>query len=103
MTKEAKNLFPTELGEMVDEIMKTYFPDIVDIDFTANMEKRLDDVKWARRNGSRLSVFYPDFKKSVENAAEKLEKIEIKDEEKILSARNAAEIWLSNTVATVNS
>ena len=45
VTKEAKNLFPTELGEMVDEIMKTYFPDIVDIDFTANMEKRLDDVE----------------------------------------------------------
>ena len=48
VTKEAKNLFPTELGEMVDEIMKTYFPDIVDIDFTANMEKRLDDVEMGK-------------------------------------------------------
>ena len=53
VTKEAKNLFPTELGEMVDEIMKTYFPDIVDIDFTANMEKRLDDVEMGEAGENR--------------------------------------------------
>lgn len=82
VTKEAKNLFPTELGEMVDEIMKTYFPDIVDIDFTANMEKRLDDVEMGKEEWKQIiRDFYPDFKKSVENAADKLEKIEIKDEE----------------------
>ena len=82
VTKEAKNLFPTELGEMVDEIMKTYFPDIVDIDFTANMEKRLDDVEMGKEEWKQIiRDFYPDFKKSVENAAEKLKKIEIKDEE----------------------
>ena len=82
VTKEAKNLFPTELGEMVDEIMKTYFPDIVDIDFTANMEKRLDDVEMGKEEWKQIiRDFYPDFKKSVENAAEKLEKIEIMDEE----------------------
>ena len=82
VTKEAKNLFPTELGEMVDEIMKTYFPDIVDIDFTANMEKRLVDVEMGKEEWKQIiRDFYPDFKKSVENAAEKLEKIEIKDEE----------------------
>ena len=82
VTKEAKNLFPTELGEMVDEIMKTYFPDIVDIDFTANMEKRLDDVEMGKEEWKQIiRDFYPDFKKSAENAAEKLEKIEIKDEE----------------------
>ena len=82
VTKEAKNRFPTELGEMVDEIMKTYFPDIVDIDFTANMEKRLDDVEMGKEEWKQIiRDFYPDFKKSVENAAEKLEKIEIKDEE----------------------
>ena len=82
VTKEAKNLFPTELGEMVDEIMKTYFPDIVDIDVTANMEKRLDDVEMGKEEWKQIiRDFYPDFKKSVENAAEKLEKIEIKDEE----------------------
>ena len=45
MTKEAKNLFPTELGEVVNDIMKNYFSEIVDVDFTANMEKRLDEVE----------------------------------------------------------
>ena len=63
VTKEAKNLFPTELGEMVDEIMKTYFPDIVDIDFTANMEKRLDDVEMGKEEWKQIiRDFYPDFK-----------------------------------------
>ncbi|MBR6543614.1 MAG: type I DNA topoisomerase, partial [Anaerotignum sp.] len=82
VTKEAKNLFPTELGEMVNEIMKGYFPDIVDIDFTANMEDRLDDVEMGKEEWKQIiRDFYPNFKESVENAAEKLEKIEIKDEE----------------------
>ena len=82
VTKEAKNLFPTELGEMVNEIMKGYFPDIVDIDFTANMEDRLDDVEMGKEEWKQiLRDFYPDFKESVDQAADKLEKIEIKDEE----------------------
>ena len=67
---------------MVNEIMKGYFPDIVDIDFTANMEDRLDDVEMGKEEWKQiLRDFYPDFKESIENAAEKLEKIEIKDEE----------------------
>lgn len=82
VTKEAKNLFPTELGELVDDIMKGYFPDIVDIDFTAHMEERLDDVEMGKEEWKQIiRDFYPGFKESVENAAEKLEKIEIKDEE----------------------
>ena len=81
VTKEAKNLFPTELGELVNEIMKGYFPEIVDVDFTANMEERLDDVEMGKEEWKQIiRDFYPDFKKSVDNAAEKLEKIEIKDE-----------------------
>ena len=67
---------------MVNEIMKGYFPTIVDIDFTANMEDRLDDVEMGKEEWKQIiRDFYPDFKESVENAAEKLEKIEIKDEE----------------------
>ncbi len=82
VTKEAKNLFPTELGEMVNEIMKGYFPDIVDIDFTANMEDRLDDVEMGKEEWKQIiRDFYPGFKESIDAAAEKLEKIEIKDEE----------------------
>ena len=48
VTKEGKNLFPTELGETVNDIMKGYFADIVDIGFTANMEDKLDEVEEGR-------------------------------------------------------
>lgn len=82
VTKEAKNLFPTELGELVNDIMRHYFPDIVDIDFTAHMEERLDDVEMGKEEWKQIiRDFYPGFKESVENAVEKLEKVEIKDEE----------------------
>ncbi len=81
VTKEAKNLYPTELGEVVNEIMKKYFPDIVDIDFTANMEKRLDEVEMGHEEWKQvIRDFYPNFKKSVDDAVEKLAKVEIKDE-----------------------
>lgn len=82
VTKEAKNLFPTELGELVNDIMRSYFPDIVDIDFTAHMEERLDDVEMGKEEWKQIiRDFYPGFKESVDNAVEKLEKVEIKDEE----------------------
>lgn len=81
VTKEAKNLYPTELGEVVNDIMKSYFPDIVDVDFTANMEERLDDVEMGREEWKQIiRDFYPGFHEAVENAVEKLAKVEIKDE-----------------------
>lgn len=80
--KEAKNLFPTELGEVVDDIMKGYFQEIVDVDFTANMEKRLDEVEMGHEEWKQvLRDFYPDFRACVDDAVEKLAKVEIKDEE----------------------
>lgn len=61
--------------------MKTYFPDIVDVDFTANMEERLDDVEMGREEWKQIiRDFYPGFHAAVENAVEKLAKVEIKDE-----------------------
>ncbi len=82
VTKEAKVLYPTELGEVVNDIMKTYFMDIVDIDFTANMEERLDEVEMGQEEWKQiLRDFYPGFHEAVENAAEQLAKIEIKDEQ----------------------
>ena len=45
VVKESKVLLPTELGKIVNDIMKTYFTDIVDIEFTAQMEKKLDDIE----------------------------------------------------------
>ncbi|WP_313527676.1 type I DNA topoisomerase [Anaerotignum sp.] len=80
--KEAKNLYPTELGEVVNDIMKNYFSDIVDIDFTANMEKRLDEVEVGHEEWKQIiRDFYPGFKECVDDAREKLAKVEIKDEE----------------------
>ena len=80
VTKEAKNLFPTELGEVVNDIMKNYFSEIVDVDFTANMEKRLDEVLGIEEWKQIIRDFYPDFKRCVDDATEKLAKVEIKNE-----------------------
>ncbi|MCQ4936580.1 MULTISPECIES: type I DNA topoisomerase [Anaerotignum] len=79
--KEAKNLYPTELGEAVNDIMKGYFSDIVDVDFTANMEKRLDEVENGHEEWKQvIRDFYPAFQECVTDAREKLAKVEIKDE-----------------------
>ena len=82
VTREAKFLYPTELGEMVNEIMKEYFANIVDVDFTAHMEEQLDEVEEGKVPWKDvIRDFYPDFAKSVENAESKLKKLELKDEE----------------------
>lgn len=80
--KEKKNLYVTELGEIVNEIMVKAFPSIVDVNFTANLEGLLDCVEegtvaWK----TVVRNFYPDLAEAVENAATELEKIEIHDEE----------------------
>ncbi len=81
VTKEAKVLYPTELGETVNEIMKNYFSDIVDIDFTARMEQRLDNVEEGKEEWKQIvRDFYPGFRHAVDDAKEKLAKVEIKDE-----------------------
>lgn len=81
ITKENKNLYVTELGEIVNEIMKTAFPVIVDSSFTANLESLLDsvgagDVQWK----TVVRNFYPDLEEAVKNANLTLEKIKIEDE-----------------------
>ncbi len=82
VSRENKRLFPTELGKMVSDIMMQYFEPIMDLDFTAEMENRLDAVEEGKEPWTQvLSGFYPDFIKMVENAEATLEKIEIPDEE----------------------
>ena len=67
---------------MVNEIMKEYFANIVDVDFTAHMEEQLDEVEEGKVPWKDvIRDFYPDFAKSVENAESKLKKLELKDEE----------------------
>lgn len=81
ITKEAKNIFVTELGEVVNGIMKESFPSIVDEHFTANMEGLLDEVEEGTVNWkSVISNFYPDLEEVVEIAESQLQKVKIEDE-----------------------
>ena len=81
IVKESKNLYMTELGEAVNEIMNIAFPEIVDTSFTANIESLLDDIE-AGNIGWKVVVrnFYPDLKESIDNAQKELEHIKIEDE-----------------------
>lgn len=81
VSKEQKNLYMTELGEVVNNIMKQAFPSIVDVHFTAMMEGLLDcveagTVQWK----TVVRNFYPDLKKDVDAAEKELEKVDIQDE-----------------------
>ncbi len=80
--KEKKFLKPTELGVIVNDLMKNNFADIVDAKFTAQMEKKLDEVeegtkKWA----DLMKDFYEPFAVALKEAEEKIGTIEIRDEE----------------------
>ncbi len=81
VTKEKKNLYITELGDVVNTMMKKAFPSIVDVNFTVNMEALLDkvgdgSVEWK----TVVRNFWPDLKESVDRAEEDLERVVIADE-----------------------
>ncbi len=81
VAKENKNLYVTELGEVVNQMMKDAFPSIVDVNFTANMEALLDgveegNVKWK----TVVSNFYPDLEEAVKTAEKELKEVNIADE-----------------------
>ncbi|ROR30756.1 DNA topoisomerase-1 [Mobilisporobacter senegalensis] len=81
VAKENKNLYVTELGEIVNRIMKLAFPSIVDVNFTANFESLLDKVEDGSINWKTVvSNFYPDLDEAVKNAEKELEEIKIEDE-----------------------
>ncbi len=81
VVKESKNLYVTELGEVVNSIMKESFPSIVDEHFTANMESLLDKVEEGAVSWKTVvSNFYPDLNEAVEHAEQELQKITIEDE-----------------------
>lgn len=81
IVKEAKNLYVTELGEVVNSIMKESFPSIVDEHFTANMESLLDGVEEGKIAWKTVvENFYPDLEEAVEKAEKELEKVKIEDE-----------------------
>lgn len=81
IVKENKNLYVTELGEVVNNMMKEAFPSIVDVNFTATMEALLDGVeegtvKWK----TVVENFYPDLEEAVKKAEKELDEVEIADE-----------------------
>ena len=81
ITKESKNLYVTEIGEVVNSIMKESFPTIVDEHFTANMESLLDAVAEGKVNWKTVvENFYPDLKDAIDKAENELEKVTIHDE-----------------------
>ena len=81
VAKENKNLYMTELGEVVNNIMMHSFPSIVDVSFTANMESLLDGVAEGKvRWKTIIENFYPDLDAAVKKAEEELEEVKIEDE-----------------------
>ncbi len=81
VTKEAKNLYITEIGEVVNSMMKQSFPSIVDVNFTANMEGLLDMVAEGKVQWKEvIRNFYPDLEDAVEKAEKELETVKIEDE-----------------------
>lgn len=78
---EDKKFFPTELGELIIQLMEEFFPEILDVEFTANMEGDLDHVEEGKENWvSVIGEFYKSFEKRLEVAEEEMKEIEIKDE-----------------------
>ncbi len=81
VTREKKRLYPTELGTTVTGLMQDYFSQIVDTEFTADMETRLDEVEEGRIEWKQvLRDFYPDFEKELAVAEKEIEKVEIEPE-----------------------
>lgn len=78
IVKENKNLYVTELGEIVNQIMITFFDEIVDVDFTANMERILDEIASGKVEWKEIiKSFYPNFKHTVEVAENEIQNIDM--------------------------
>lgn len=76
-----KRFVPTELGEIVLQLVKEFFPEIIDLDFTVKMESDLDAVEEGKTDWVQIiDEFYQDFEKRLEKAEQEMEKVEIRDE-----------------------
>ncbi|AEO99292.1 DNA topoisomerase I [Heyndrickxia coagulans 36D1] len=79
---ENKRFVPTELGEIVLELIREFFPEIIDVEFTADMEKDLDEIEEGKVPWVQIiDAFYQNFEARLKKAETEMEKIEIKDEE----------------------
>lgn len=81
VTLTNKRFEPTELGEIVNDIVVEFFPDIVDVNFTAELEEDLDKVEEGKKEWVKvIDQFYQEFKDDVSKAEEEMEEVEIEDE-----------------------
>ena len=81
VSREKKRLYPTELGCMINNMMTEYFGSIIDTEFTASLEDKLDTVEEGNIEWREiLRDFYPDFSEMLKVAEEQIEKVEVKDE-----------------------
>jgi len=79
--REKKSLVPTDLGKIVNDIMAEYFKDIVDVEFTADMESRLDLIEEGKETWKEVvESFYTPLKKDIDIAESKVSKVTIEDE-----------------------
>lgn len=82
VVRRQKQYFPTELGNLVIDLLKTYFKEIIDVKFTANMEERLDRIEEGESQWKKiLADFYEPFREELEIADQEIEQIEVADEE----------------------
>lgn len=78
---EQKKFVPTELGQLVISLIEDFFPEIINIEFTAQMEENLDQIEEGQLRWVKvLEDFYEDFEKRLKVAEDEMEKVEIKDE-----------------------
>lgn len=78
---EDKRFFPTEIGEIVIDLLEEYFPEIIDVDFTVKMEEDLDFIEEGKIEWINvIDEFYQDFHKRLEKAEEEIVEVEVKDE-----------------------
>ncbi|MBO8137983.1 MAG: type I DNA topoisomerase [Desulfotomaculum sp.] len=81
VVRENKQFYPTELGTIVVELLKEHFPDIINLEFTAEMEENLDKIEEGGLDWVKvLKEFYKPFKKTLEKADNAIGKVEIEDE-----------------------
>ena len=82
VSRERKTLFPTELGCIITDLLNEYFTEILDVEFTANMENKIETVAEGNTEWKKIiRDFYGPFEKTLTEAEEKIGDIEIKDEE----------------------
>ncbi len=78
--REDKRLFPTDLGTIVNNLVVGYFPDIVNVDFTARLEEKLDKIAWGEEDWvGVLSKFYTPFERALHAAEANMPKVEVGD------------------------